>query len=112
MTTATPPAHFFIRLLWFFILTVFFALRIDTSPRTYFQIDDQIVVWAVDDAVNNGNWQPDWYRLGAQAAQQKGIAHTEIRDEPAREHHYNFSGHMLLSAAIIKPLRLLGITTP
>ncbi len=112
MTTATPPAHFFIRLLWFFILAVFFALRIDTSPRTYFQIDDQIVVWAVDDAVNNGNWQPDWYRLGAQAAQQKGIAHTEIRDEPAREHHYNFSGHMLLSAAIIKPLRLLGITTP
>lgn len=112
MTTATLPAQFFIRLLWIFILAVFFALRIDTSPRTYFQIDDQVVVWAVDDAVDNGNWQPDWYRLGEQAAQQKGIASNVVRDNPPHAHHYNFSGHMLLSAAIIKPLRLLGITTP
>ncbi len=112
MTTATLPAQFFIRLLWIFILIIFFTLRIDTSPRTYFQIDDQVVVWAVDDAVDNGNWQPDWYRLGEQAAQQKSIASNVVRDNPPHAHHYNFSGHMLLSAAIIKPLRLIGISTP
>lgn len=111
---ATPPRlqPFFLVTVWAVVLFVFFALRIDTSSRTYFQIDDQIVVWAVDDAVNNNNWQPDWYRVGTQAAQQKGMKLEIVRDEPLHEHHYNFSGHMLLSAAIIKPLRLLGITTP
>ncbi len=112
----TPKPHaaipIFVAALWIAILIFFVALRFDASSRTYFQIDDQIVVWAVDDAVNNNNWQPDWYRLGTQAAQQKGIKAEIIRDEPQHEHHYNFSGHMLLSAAIIKPLRLLGITTP
>ncbi len=112
MATKTSPTLFFTCILWAAILCAFVALRIDTSPRTYFQIDDQVVGWAVDDAVNNGNWQPDWYRLSEQAAQQKGIAFNVKRDEPPRAHHYNFSGHMLLSSAIIKPLRLLGITTP
>lgn len=112
MAVKITPTGFFTGLLWAATLFIFVALRLDTSPRTYFQIDDQIVVWAVDDAVNNGNWQPDWYRLGDQAAQQKGVPSTVVRDAPARDHHYNFSGHMLLSAAIVKPLRLFGIITP
>ena len=112
MATKISPAALLTCLLWGSVLLIFVALRIDTSSRTYFQIDDQVVVWAVDDAVNNGNWQPDWYRLGDQAAQQKGVPSTVVRDAPARDHHYNFSGHMLLSAAMIKPLRLLGIATP
>ena len=69
MATKTSPTLFFTCILWAAILCIFVALRIDTSTRTYFQIDDQVVVWAVDDAVTKGNWQPDWYRLGEQAAQ-------------------------------------------
>lgn len=105
----TAPLH---SLLWAVILVAFFVLRLDTSPRTYFQIDDQIVVWAVDDAVDNNNWQPDWYRLGEQAEKNKGVSINIVRDEPLHDHHYNFSGHMILAAALIKPLRWLGVATP
>lgn len=108
------------------MLALFIALRFDNSERTYFQIDDQVVVWLVDDAVNNGNWQPDWYRVGKQQIQKKQeeentvSGSNTVASNPAtsspdtdvpHEHHYNFSAHILLSAGIIKPLRTLGITT-
>jgi hypothetical protein len=99
---------------WFVLFAIFFALRFDASERTYFQIDDQVVVWLVDDAVDNGNWQPDWYRVTNKAKDNPGYIEAENKknEDFSHEHHYNFSAHMLLSAAIIKPLRLLGITTP
>lgn len=99
-------------ILWLCLLAIFAALRIDNSTRTYFQVDDQVVVWLVDDAVNNGNWQPDWYRAAQQASRAEYYATESARTDLPHAHHYNFSMHMLLSAALIKPLRLLGITTP
>ena len=99
--------------LWISLFALFFSLRYDASARTYFQVDDLVVVWLVDDAVNRGNWQPDWYRVGKKTEEETGkdfsAARAASRDLP-HDHHYNFSAHMLLSAAIIKPLRALGIT--
>jgi hypothetical protein len=98
--------------LWLSLFALFFSLRFDASVRTYFQIDDLVVVWLVDDAVNHGNWQPDWDRVGKKAAEETGkdfsAARAASRDLP-HDHHYNFSAHILLSAAIIKPLRVFGI---
>jgi hypothetical protein len=99
-------------LLWLVLLTFFFALRFDASERTYFQIDDQVVVWLVDDAVNNGNWQPDWYRAAANIKRDAYFVSEAQRNDIPHDHHYNFSAHILLSAAIIKPLRAIGITAP
>ncbi len=98
---------------WLLLLAVFVALRFDSSERTYFQVDDQVVVWLVDDAVNNGNWQPDWGRAENAAPEREGYfaAEAERTDIP-HAHHYNFALHMMLSAAIIKPLRELGVTAP
>ena len=117
-----PPAFIqgLLVTLWIALLGIFFALRFDASERTYFQIDDQVVVWLVDDAVNNGNWQPDWYRAGAEA-EKKAAKKTNSKDYSAmkaasldlpHDHHYNFSTHILLSAAIVKLLRIFGITVP
>lgn len=103
-----------IAILWIALFALFFTLRFDTSTRNYFSVDDQVVVWLVDDAVNNSNWQPDWYRASKHAKNQARLAEAEVarqKDIP-HDHHYNFSSHMLLSAVIIKPLRALGITTP
>ncbi|HSC76183.1 MAG TPA: glycosyltransferase family 39 protein [Pseudomonadales bacterium] len=100
---------------WVALAVIFFALRFDASERTYFQIDDQVVVWLVDDAVNKNNWQPDWYRAGEEnkktTDKDYAAARAANHDLP-HDHHYNFSAHILLSAAIIKPLRLLGLDTP
>lgn len=99
--------------LWIVLFAIFFALRFDASERTYFQIDDQVVVWLVDDAVDNGNWQPDWYRAREQSNRKNYSAiKSDVTNDIPHDHHYNFSAHILLSAAIIKPLRIIGITTP
>lgn len=109
----SPFSRGLLAALWFFLFALFFSLRFDASVRTYFQIDDLVVVWLVDDAVNHGNWQPDWDRVGKKAAEEKGkdfsAAKAASRDLP-HDHLYNFSAHILLSAAITKPLRALGIT--
>lgn len=101
-------------LLWLSIFIAFVTLRFDASERTYFQVDDQVVVWLVDDAVNQGNWQPDWYRAAQQQKQQEKseyFAAEAKRNDLPHDHHYNFTAHILLSAAIIKPLRVLGCDT-
>ncbi|MBK8288779.1 MAG: glycosyltransferase family 39 protein [Cellvibrionales bacterium] len=110
--TAPPFTRGLLGAFWILLLTVFFSLRLDTSERTYFQIDDQVVVWLVDDAVMNNNWQPDWYRPVRQSDYEKYLAVKNVDADLPHDHHYNFSAHILLSAAIIKPLRVIGTATP
>jgi hypothetical protein len=98
-------------LCWLCALALFAGLRFDNSERVYFPADDQLVLWLVDDIVATGNWQPDWYRiqdkLHRNAYQQQEAARTEL----PHAHHYNFTAHILLSATVIKPLRLFGVET-
>ncbi|HQQ75508.1 MAG TPA: glycosyltransferase family 39 protein [Pseudomonadales bacterium] len=99
-------------LLWLIIFIAFVALRFDTSERTYFQVDDQVVVWLIDDAVNKNNWQPDWYRAAQHHEKSDYFAAEAKRNDLPHDHHYNFTAHILLSAAIINPLRALGCDIP
>lgn len=108
----SPLARGLLAAFWVLLVVLFVSLRFDNSNRTYFQVDDQVVVWLVDDAINNGNWQPDWNRPAAAFKRDAYFpGEANLTDLP-HDHHYNFSAHMMLSAAIIKPLRTLGIATP
>lgn len=94
------------------IALAFLALRLDTTDRLYFHGDDTIVVWLVDEIVATGDWQPDWYRAKAGIRRSAYAIAEEQRTDLPHDHHYNFTGHILLAAALVKPLRSLGSETP
>lgn len=98
--------------LWLCLSVLFVALRFDASERIYFAIDDQVVVWLADDIVSTGNWQPDWYRTEDKRHASAYFASEGQRTEIPHAHHYNFTAHILLSAAAIKIMRTLGCETP
>jgi hypothetical protein len=52
MNAAPPFVRGLLAVLWVALFAIFFALRFDTSTRSYFEIDDQIVVWLVDGLVS------------------------------------------------------------
>ncbi|HQQ62446.1 MAG TPA: glycosyltransferase family 39 protein [Pseudomonadales bacterium] len=98
--------------LWLCLAVLFIALRFDNSERIYFAIDDQVVVWLVDDIVSSGNWQPDWYRTADKRHTSAYFASEAQRTEIPHAHHYNFTAHILLSSAAIKIIRTTGCDTP
>ncbi len=104
--------HAFAILFWMGACSLFGMLRFDNSERIYFPVDDQIVLWLVDEIVATGNWQPDWYRVDEKLQRSEYFQQQAEGADMPHPHHYNFSGHILSAAVIVKCLRTLGVQTP
>lgn len=95
------------------ILVIFFSLRLDSSGRHYFGIDDLVVVTLVDKARYENNWQPDWLmdvdpsKVSDKVRQANQAEFARIEADNA--HHYNFAAHISLSSAIAVALDQFGI---
>lgn len=99
-------------LFWLCLASVFVLLRVDNTPRLYFLGDDNLVANLCDTIVSSGNWQPDWNRAIPTSAPHPFFEQESQRTALPHAHHYNFTTHILISAAALKGARSLSWDIP